>query len=305
MGESSQPFQGLAIGVRYVCHSNRTFIDNQKLSAGAPPANPKQPPPANAASQPSYYTPPSNADMNGFHAITRNGSHSRDVSWARGHVHQTAVTNPSVLQAQHGGPPMSPRSQTPVGSNRSPGGVNDSVERRPSLSQNHYRHASKAHGPTAHSRNTSFVNSPATSPLSPFVPAPGAVAEFPNILAHQHGYLDSRPSETGTIASNLLQSSAITSSTHQEGNDTVNTGLTKKRIERSGGNQTRRGHSHHRSQAKNQQVHEQKTVDEWTLDHLFTSVGRFQSDEAPSDQVVVRRASRLQGQSMRIRPPRT
>lgn len=178
--------------------------------------------------------------------------------------------NPSVLQAQHGGSALSPRSQS---SNRSPAGLNVTMERRPSLTQNHYRQASKAHGLFAHSRNTSFVNSPATSPLSPFVPSgTTAVPEFSTLTMHQPGNKDSRPSDSPSNTSNL--SSASTLTTNQEVGDTSSSGQTKRRLERSGGNLTRRGHSHHRSQTKHQHAINPQTVTEWTIYHLFVSVSQ-------------------------------
>jgi len=175
--------------------------------------------------------------------------------------------NPSVLQ--QGGPALSPRSQS---SNRSPAGLNVAMERRPSLTQNHYRHASKAHGLFAHSRNTSFVNSPATSPLSPSN-GTTAVPEFSSLTMHQPGNKDPRPSDSPSNISNMGSASTLTP--NQEVGDTSNSGQTKRRLERSGGNSTRRGHSNHHSQTKHQHANKPQTVTEWTIYHLFVSVSQL------------------------------
>ncbi len=239
-------------------------------AVGAPSGSERQNPPAAGASQPPSYTPPSHADVNGFHGITRSASHSRDPPGTRGRVLSPSSVKSSVLQAQHSGPALSPRSQS---SNRSPAGLSVTMERRPSLTQNHYRNAPKAHGLFAHSRNTSFVNSPATSPLSPFVPnGPMAVHEFPSLAMHQSGSKDPRPSDSSSNISNL--SSASTLTTNQEGGDTSSSGQTMRRLDRSGGNSTRRGHSHHRSQTKHQHAIKPQTVTEWTIYHLFVSVSQ-------------------------------
>ena len=257
-----------------VCTS---FANDQDSIAGAPPANGRQYPPINGASQPSNYPLPSHGDTNGLHSIAPSGSHSRDPSGPRGRVPAPSGMNSSVLQAQPGGPTLSPRSQSSVASNRSPVGLNGPLERRPSLTQNHFRQASKAHGPLAHSRNASFVNSPATSPLSPFIPPPNgasAVPEFSSLTMHHHGNPDSRPSEPPSSTSNSMHNPTSTLSAGQDGSESSNTVLTQKRLERSGGNPIRRGHSHHRSQTKHPHSHEQKTVNEWTLHHLFNSVSQ-------------------------------
>lgn len=257
--------------LKFVCNIH---TDSWITAAGAPPVNGRQNPPVAGASQQPAYTSPSHADVNGFHGITRSGSHSRDPSGTRGRVLVTPSMNPSVLQAQHSGPALSPRSQS---SNRSPAGPNVTMERRPSLTQNHYRHASKAHGLFAHSRNTSFVNSPATSPLSPFVPnGTTAVPEFPSLAMHAPGSKDPRPSDSPSNASN--SSSASTLTTNQEVGDTSNPGQTKRRPDRSGGNLPRRGHSHHRSQNKHQHAIKPQNVTEWTIYHLFVSVSQSTHD---------------------------
>ena len=229
----------------------------------------------NGATQLSYHTPAAHTDTNGGHGVNRNGSHSQDASCSRGRVPAPLGTNSSILQAQHGGPAISPRSQSSIGSNRSPINFSGTIERRPSLTQNHYRHATKSQGPFAHSRNTSFVNSPTLTPLSPLLSPPVGLSEVPSFTAHQQASLTSRPIEPSSITGNLAQSSTVVQPADQEGTETSAAGVIKKRVERSGGNPTRRDHSHHRSKTKHQHTHEQKTVDEWTLTHLFTSVGHL------------------------------
>ncbi|KAF4542262.1 Cell morphogenesis protein [Lasiodiplodia theobromae] len=85
---------------------------------------------------------------------------SREPSVTRGRA--------PTVSSQRG---RSSRSQTPVVaiSRERPSpdaGVERKLERKPSQSYGHHRNTSIVHG-IQHSRNTSFVNSPATSPLSP------------------------------------------------------------------------------------------------------------------------------------------
>lgn len=219
--------------------------------------------------QPPHYNP-SYADASGVHGIIRSASHSRDASGARGRVLASSGINSSIPPAQKGGTALSPRSQS---SNPSPVGLSSTIERRPSLTQNHHRHASKAHGLFGHSRNASLVHSPATSPLSPFVPpsnGTNAVPEFSSLTMHQNGYKDPRMGDSPSNTSNL--SSASTLIPNQEVADQSTTGPLKKRPERSGGNPTRRIHGHHRSQSKHQHAHKPQNVTEWTIYHLFVSV---------------------------------
>ncbi|KAF2677150.1 cell morphogenesis protein-like protein [Lentithecium fluviatile CBS 122367] len=169
---------------------------------------------------------------------------------------------------------LSPRSQTPAvvvaSSNSSP---DRSIERKPSQSYAHNRQTSIVHG-IRHSRNTSFVNSPATSPLSP-----QAVAA-------------SGPTINGTVMSQESIAEAFAAKgTHPGGNaangyggagtaGAANDGsVPQRKPERAQSARSRKGgHHHHRSQSRHQQQHELKTVGEYALHHLFNSFN-MQADQ--------------------------
>ena len=168
------------------------------------------------------------------------------------------------------------RSQSSAATTRSPA-LNGSMERRPSLTQNHYRQGTKTHAQFQHSRKTSFVNSPATSPLSPYVPGAngpgnGSVPELSALTMHQHGTPELRPSNSPSSTTGSLLSVTSTLVGGQETPDSSNLNLTQRKMDRMGGNRARRAHSHHRSHSKPQGQGEIKTAYEHSLHHLFNSV---------------------------------
>ncbi|KAF2199893.1 hypothetical protein GQ43DRAFT_98776 [Delitschia confertaspora ATCC 74209] len=168
---------------------------------------------------------------------------------------------------------ISPRSQTPVvlvassSSNSSP---DRGLERKPSISYGHHRQTSIVHG-IQHSRNTSFVNSPATSPLSPQV----IVASGTTLL---DGPVMSQDNITEAFTANGLQGTAGTAPSATGTSTSPNEGAglhhtAARRPERmQSGRSSRKGHHHHRSQSRHHHhPQELKTVGEYALHHLFNS----------------------------------
>ncbi|KAF2736143.1 cell morphogenesis protein-like protein [Polyplosphaeria fusca] len=167
---------------------------------------------------------------------------------------------------------VSPRSQTPVvvipSSNSSPDRSVHTLERNPSLSYGHHRQTSIVHG-IHHSRNTSFVNSPATSPLSPQVlAASGPIALDGSVMSQ----------ETITEAFSANGLPPPTTNVYQAvggvppAGDGTSVHSAPRKPESVSGRSSRKGHHHHRSQSRHHQhPHEMKTVGEYALHHLFNS----------------------------------
>lgn len=197
------------------------------------------------------------------------------------------------------------RSQSSAATTRSPALLNGNMERRPSLTQNHYRQAAKNNAPFQHSRSTSFVNSPATSPLSPYLQGAnatgsGLVPEFSSLTMHQHGTPELRPNDSPSSASGSLLSATSNLTGGQESPDSANPSLTQRKLDRAGGNRARRAHSHQRSGSKHQGAGEMKTAYEHSLHHLFNSVRMLWNARRYSLMIpAVHLASRSQNQSMR------
>lgn len=164
---------------------------------------------------------------------------------------------------------LSPRSQTPVHQVSTSSSPDSSLERKASLSYAHNRQTSIVHG-IQHSRNTSFVNSPATSPLSP------------QIIAAQGPSLDgtavmSQESIAEAFAAKGAPPIAQQVNGHghqQTASIATDASVSQRRPERAPSARSLRkgGHHHHRSQSRHQAQHELKTVGEYALHHLFNSV---------------------------------
>ena len=140
-------------------------------------------------------------------------------------------------------------------SNSSPdGALERTLERKPSQSYAHNRNTSiYDRQPRHHSRNTSYVNSPATSPLSEHAQAiaglDGAVMSQDNITAA----FSARGVSAGASPDALSPSDPL-------------------KPQRTVSRASRKGHVHHRSQSRHHQhTHELKTVGEYALHHLFNS----------------------------------
>ncbi|KAI9797400.1 MAG: Cell morphogenesis protein PAG1 [Candelina submexicana] len=208
---------------------------------------------------------------------------SSDAPVSRGRGLSAVNGPPSNLQHRPAAHPTSPRVQAAkLGSTRMGGGSDGALDRRPSLTYGHHRQTSIVHG-IQHSRNASFVNSPATSPLSPNVSATAAAgngvgSEVPSLLAPNsvsvtlpshlaHVGVSSVPNNTVATSASLNERA-----TNEAGSDTGHA----RRLERKYSGKARRDHSHHNSHSRHHHHHhhhqpELKTVGEFALHHLFNS----------------------------------
>lgn len=161
---------------------------------------------------------------------------------------------------------LSPRSQSSAASARSPLGPNGAVERRPSVTQGYHQN-NRSHGGYQHTRNASFINSPVASPLSPMT----TPAEYVGMTIIHHGAPDVRPRDSPSSAVN--GSSPIFPNTASEKDNPNGTPSTtsQRRVDRAHTGKSRRGQPHQRTHSR-QHHQEQKTVGEYALHHLFTSV---------------------------------
>ena len=169
---------------------------------------------------------------------------------------------------------VSPRSQTPVVVVPSPDG---GLERKPSVSYGHHRQTSIVHG-IQHSRNTSFVNSPATSPLSPQVIAAAAATPLDGPTMSQED-LRETPVVSGTnLAGNgvaINGNAALGHSGERSISEASTLNASTRRPERIQSGTSKREHHHHRSQSRHHHhPQELKTVGEYALHHLFNSVSK-------------------------------
>lgn len=198
--------------------------------------------------------------------------HGRDASGVRGRVPGPGNLGMSNIHTQPAGPVQSPRSQSSAAATRPTMGL----ERRPSATTAHYRQTSKAHVSNTQTRNAIFVTSPATSPLSPETSEPvsdaAGLPDFNTMV--RRGTSHRRPSESpsSTIHGSMHSASTSTLITDRETGDTNGSTSTQKRPDRAQSSKGRREHSHGRSRSRNQ--HEQKTVGEYALHHLFTKVSK-------------------------------
>ena len=221
-------------------------------------------------------------------------SHVRDLSGSRGRgpaLPNIAVSN---MQAPQANTSITPRSQSSAGVGRSPAGLNGTLERRPSATHNHFRQPSRAHSNYPQSRNAIFVASPATSPLSPETPGSaitdGSLPDFSiNTMVRRQAsvrYPGDSPISTVNGSTQVSSSSAIMNVDRESGD--INEGtLAQKRAERTQNGKSRNGHSHHRSKSRHH--HEQKSVGEYALHHLFNRVSHiFYHPHGYSDRPTVR-----------------
>ncbi|CAN9189232.1 unnamed protein product [Alternaria alternata] len=195
------------------------------------------------------------------HHIDSPSSASREPSQTRGR----ALTASSRTVAS--------RSQTPAvkatSSNSSPDRTLQALERKPSGSYAHNRNTSIVHG-IQHSRNTSFVNSPATSPLSPQIIAAAAGATIDGAVMSQESIAEA-------FAANGMQPGASTGHVYAGvGAQAASSdgSIPQRKPERApSARSSRKGHNHHRSQSRHPppHPHELKTVGEYALHHLFNS----------------------------------
>ncbi|KAI9754158.1 MAG: hypothetical protein M4579_004826 [Chaenotheca gracillima] len=166
-----------------------------------------------------------------------------------------------------------------------PGGLaqEKGLERRPSY--NHHRQTSVVHG-KQHSRNPSFANSPATSPLGPEIidergeptgeemadpMLKAGLASAGNASPLPNGGLDGGRGHRATTSATAM-AMGLDGNASDGGNNQVNHN-TQRRVDRMHSSKVRRDQSHHRSQSRNPQDKHQTfgTVGEYALAHLFHS----------------------------------
>lgn len=148
------------------------------------------------------------------------------------------------------------------------------LDRKPSVSYGHHRQTSIVHG-IQHSRNTSFVNSPATSPLSPQVIAAASSFPLDGPMMSQED-LREVPASNGT--SGVVNGGGINGITtpgvavDRAVSDGSMVTANVRRPEHMQSGKSRREHHHHRSQSRHHHPpQEYKTVGEYALHHLFNS----------------------------------
>lgn len=164
---------------------------------------------------------------------------------------------------------ISSRTRVGIPSNSANSSPDGTLERKPSHSHSHAyahnRNTSIVHG-VQHSRNASYVNSPATSPLSPqvFAALDGAVMSQESITAafSANGASTNTSTSPGSSFAAPVPSAPASDAT-----------LVQRKPERApSARSTRKGHGPHRSQSRHpQHAHELKTVGEYALHHLFNS----------------------------------
>ncbi|KAL8872600.1 MAG: hypothetical protein Q9174_001790, partial [Haloplaca sp. 1 TL-2023] len=215
----------------------------------------------NSSASAPFHNPSSQPESRGFDD-SRNPSSLRDPALPRGR-HPGPSNVLTNAGAQPGSETVSSRSQSSAAAARSPAASN--AERRPSITQG-YSYTQRSHGGHQHARNASFVNSPATSPLSPQI-IPGEYASM-NVGHHS-------PAEGNAKDPHLATVNGFSPLTPNAGGDREVTDgslatMTQKRGDRVNG-KLRRGHSQHHNHPRQQHHQEQKTVGEYALHHLFTS----------------------------------
>jgi hypothetical protein len=171
---------------------------------------------------------------------------------------------PSILRSASVHPPAGftkPATDLPSPSNLSPRLHPDT---RLADSKSHHRQTSIVHG-VQHSRNGSFASS--TSPLSPqMIAAAGADASSigePSFVPTMSSITSGASFISGSTQVGDRGSAAAEGSAHS---------LTQKRVERMHSGRNRRDHGHLPSHSRHHHKDELKTVGEYALHVLFTSV---------------------------------
>ncbi|KAL8712979.1 MAG: hypothetical protein Q9220_002839 [cf. Caloplaca sp. 1 TL-2023] len=214
--------------------------------------------PVNSQFPPQHYVSPTQGDGRSFDEIRNPPSLSRGRLPGPSNISAVSA-NQAVGQAK------SPRSQSSsAAAVRSPVPSNMPLERRPSATQA-YPYPARGHGVHQHARNASFVNSPATSPLSP----QGLPKEYASMDNVYHGTPDLRPKDSPLTTVNGSSPLTPTSTIDKDNRENTHVMLTQRRVDRAPNVRPRRA-SHHRSNSRQQQQ-DQKTVGEYALHHLFTS----------------------------------
>ncbi|KAF2755319.1 hypothetical protein EJ05DRAFT_97917 [Pseudovirgaria hyperparasitica] len=164
----------------------------------------------------------------------------------------------------------SPRARTPVATSSKAGPSPDSggIERKPSISYGHHRNTSIVHG-IQHSRNTSFVNSPATSPLSPQMIAAAGGGSFSAFDGPTMAIDEAR--DHHMVTGSIVGQNGTSKHIHQASLPTAEHAPTShRRPERMLSSRTKRD-AHNRSQSRSHPSQDLKTVGEYALHHLFNA----------------------------------
>ena len=189
------------------------------------------------------------------------------------------TTGSDGIPPLHAGRASSPHSQATAAGAFKPGrGIEGGLERKSSASYGHHRQTSivQCH---PHSRNTSFVNSPESSPSSTHMVA--ATSDLSgNVVRPIMMQQDLPDPMTGSLLHFNTHNSTPTYSatpTLVDGRDTpdlTNVMLTQRRVERMHSGRGRREHAHHHSHSKpHHHLPDWKNVGEFALQYLFNSVG--------------------------------
>ena len=197
-------------------------------------------------------------------SAARTVAHSRESSLEK--LSQPSLPPPS-------GSIASPRSHA----SQSRGGFGGTSERLVDLkspaSYGHHRQTSIVHG-IQHSRNGSLASS-SSSPLSPrMIAAAGAgfVGDRPGMPSMSRLDVESRP--TTALSGTTVGAASMVAERSSSANDPSVLGVTQRNADRMH-SRTRRDHSHHHSHSSrhHKEKVEQKTVGEYALHVLFTTVG--------------------------------
>ncbi|KAL8699231.1 MAG: hypothetical protein Q9224_001505 [Gallowayella concinna] len=228
------------------------------------PAKPRPQASVNSPVQlPPHYTSPPQSEAKSFDEV-RNPGPLQNPPLPRGRLPQPSNVS-TVPAGQAPGHLMSPRSQSSAAIVRSPTRPKGGMERRPSVTQV-YHYTSKGHGGFQHARNASFVNSPATSPLSPHI----VPTDYVSMAMAYHGTPELRPKEHPLSTVNGSTPLTPKPTTDREIGDGDLTTTTPRRADRAHNDILRRAHSHQRTHSR-QHRQEQRTVGEYSLHHLFHS----------------------------------
>lgn len=194
---------------------------------------------------------------------SRSAIHSREPSLTSKNSTGLAISTPA--EARQGGT-QSPRFLT----TRSRAGSGaDSTGDPKSTGYGHHRQTSIVHG-MQHSRNSSAASN-TSNPLSPQMIAAAGGANVIGNMAH-NGEDPSSLQHLG-IAGNLAHTGLVMTA---DRNDNIAENganiFNQRRVERRQSGRAPRQHNHHRSQSRHHHKEEPKTVGEYALHVLFTSV---------------------------------
>lgn len=168
--------------------------------------------------------------------------------------------------SQQHSPSSAPRAQAGASSRSALGSVFDRIiDSRGTYG--HHRQTSIVHG-IQHSRNGSLASS-SSSPLSPQIIAAAGTGLTPE-RAEMHPYGDTA---LGSRPSTAMSGATLTAGPHipERTSSAIDISATQRKVERMHSGKSKRDHAHHHSHSRHHRD-EQKTVGEYALHVLFTSV---------------------------------